>query len=940
MLYVFNRNEEVVARLENGNKDSCPYYAATVKSVLNGESVLNFKTSLEHEDAKAIEEHGYIARKNKFNKWQLFLITELIESHDDTLEIEVTAEASIVELDGLFIEYMHFDRKKPAVVLPAILAGTRWQVNTIEGTEIHDLTIKNKSILWAIQKFRERWGVELSFEIEITANYISKRVVNCYNTRGLWKGKRFEYSKDLIEVVRDIEAKTIKTALYGIGREIEESNGLRMDFANVEWIKGVDGAPMDKPKGQKWLGDDEAKAIWGKKTKAGSNEKQHIFGAYETTENTDDTDLLWETWVRLQEIKTPNITYDLKVIDLYKILGLEPEAIELGDQGAIIDKDLKLELMARVIEYQEDLINEENDQLVLGNFVPRFTDLTNKLEVLEEEAYRAGDAIPPSWLDTEFSFAADAIKLGGGTVIMTEGDGILIIDDPANPQKAIKLNAGQIALANSRDIPTNTFNWRNFGTGGGWLSDLVEVGKLRFERSEGGTLALGGPANGNGQLIVYDDQGRIIGDLDATKGGFTSLYVGNFTADNVLNSNNKTIVYIVYPDVGNDNNDGLTNATALRSVQEAINRIPKHNNGRVEIYIKKVVFNEYEIRIEGFFGSGSIALYFNAAQHNGMVYIIQNVQRVELYNGFINQIYGTQYLRDGTVTILRTQDVYLKDMQVYSRRNVDFGVKVRASHCTIDSCNFYDATTAGVNAEYGGTVEMINDNYGSGAWAGVRAVGTGRIAVLNNTAPKGTINTEIIDGGEVVGRVTAYSAGTPSVLAAPPITALFPLVGAKSWNSKTGKWNENNNFIYQGELQTKKTGSDGNFYTEYNGNWKGCFWFNNTDIIAAVTSRTVLYARLKIRRLTYGGFSGSYTATLWTTPTPITSAGTQTQPIADFNIGGGTTYRWGEEDYIDIPAWVIDAIKNGSYKGFMLYVAAGTNYMIFDEYAQLEITYQ
>lgn len=941
MLYVFDRNEEIVARLENGNKDSCPYYDATVKSVLNGESILSFKTTLEHEDALAIEEHGYIARKNKFGKWQLFLITELRESHDETLEIEVTAEASLVELDGVFIELMTFDRKTPAVVLPAILAGTRWETGIIEGTEIHDLTIKNKSVLWAVQKFRERWGIELSFEIEITANYISKRVVNCYNTRGLWKGKRFEYSKDLIEVVRDIEAKTIKTALYGIGREIEDSNGLRMDFSGVTWVKGVNGAPMDKPQGQKWLGDEDAKAIWGKKTKAGSNEKQHIFGTYETTENTDAEDLLWETWVALQKVKTPNVTYDLKVVDLYKILGLEPEAIELGDQGAVIDRDLNLELMARVIEYQEDLINEENDELVLGNFVPRFTDLTNQLEELNQEAYRAGEPIPPSWLDTQFSFAADAIRLGGGTVIMNEGEGILIIDDPENPQQAIKLNAGQIALANSRDITTNTFNWRNFGTGGGWLADLVEVGKLRFERSEGGTLALGGPANGNGQLIVYDAQGRIIGDLDATKGGFTNLYVGNFTADNVLNTNFKTIVYSVHPDVGDDNNDGLTSATALRTVQEAINRIPKHNNGRIEIYVKDVVFNEYEIRIEGFFGSGTIAIYFNTAQHNGMLYIIQNVQRVELYNGFINQIYGTQYLRDGTVTILRTHDVYMKDMQVYSRRNVDFGVKVRASHCTIDSCNFYDATTAGVNAEYGGIVEMVNDNYGSGAWAGIRAIGTGRIAVLNNTAPTGTTNIEVANGGEVVGTITAHNAGTPSVLAAPPVTALFSLVGARSWNSKTGVWNTNNNFIYQGELSEQKTNpTTGAFYTEYNGNWKGCFWFNNTDIINAVTGRTVLSARLKIRRLTYGGFSGGYLADLWTTPTPITQAGTQTQPVADFRIGGGTIFRWGEEDYIGVPAWVIDAIKNGSYSGFMLYSSTGTNYMIFDEYAQLEITYQ
>ena len=59
----------------------------------------------------------------------------------------------------------------------------------------------------------------------------------------------------------------------------------------------------------------------------------------------------------LQNVKTPNVTYDLKVVDLYKIMGLEPEALDLGDQGAVIDVDLDLQLQARVIEYEEDLIN-------------------------------------------------------------------------------------------------------------------------------------------------------------------------------------------------------------------------------------------------------------------------------------------------------------------------------------------------------------------------------------------------------------------------------------------------------------------------------------------------------------------------------------------------------------------------------------------------------
>ena len=940
MLYIFDRNEEIVAVLEQGNKEACPYYGGKVRTVLNGEQTLEFSVPYEYVEAQQIKEHYSVARKNKYGQWQLFLITEIIESHGDQLELDVFAEGAFVELDNNFIEYQFHDRKQSGVVLPALLASTRWEVGTVEGTGVHDITVKNKSVLEALQTFKERWQVELTFYIEISGQHISKRKVDCHILKGAWKGKRFEYEKDLVEVERTVDAKGVKTAVYGIGPEIENSNGLRMTFKDYVWVKGVDGAPVDKPAGQSWVGDDAAKEIWGKPLKAGSSEKQHLYGKYEGNEALDPSDLLWEAYVYLQTIKDPKVTYRTKVVDLYSILGIEVESVDIGDTAAVLDRDLNLAIQARIIEYIEDLDNEENDELVLGNFKPVFSDFNFTVENLDVNALRKGDPINPSWIDTAFGFANDAITAGGGTVIITEGEGILIVDNPENPQQAIKLNAGQIALANSRNVQTNIYNWRNFGTGGGWLADLVEAGFIRFERSQGGILTLGGPDNGNGQMMVFDDKGNIVADLDALKGGFSKLYVGEFLADNVLNSNDKTIVYSVHPDTGNDNNDGLTSATALKTVQEAVNRIPKHNNGRVEIYCKNVVFNEYEIHIEGFFGSGTIALYGSGAQHNGMLYIRQNVQKIELYNVFINQIYGTQYLRDGTVTIQRSNSVYMKDVQVYSRLNVDFSVKVQNAHATIESCNFYDATTAGVHADTGGIVDLLGDNYGSGAWSGLRALGTGRIAVHNNTAPKGTINTEKVNGGEIVGTVTAYAEGTRSVLASPPITALFSHTAARSWNAKTGKWNTNNNFIYQGEFSTRKTNSFGQFYTEYNGNWKGCFWFNNSDIIAKASGKTLVSARLKIRRLSYGGYSGSYLAELWTTPTPITQAGTEVQPVADFKIGGGTIFRWGEEDYIEIPTWVITAFINGSYNGFMLYVANGTNYMIFDDFAQLEITYK
>ena len=293
------------------------------------------------------------------------------------------------------------------------------------------------------------------------------------------------------------------------------------------------------------------------------------------------------------------------MIDLYKIYGYEFESTDVGDIVAVIDKDLDLKLQARIIEYEEDLDYPENDEIMLGNFLPRFTgldefqvinDLTREVREIGNKNYLTGGVRSnrPIWIDTEFEFAKDAIRTGKGTVILSENDGILIVDDPVNPQKALKLQAGQIALANSRDIATDTFNWRNFGTGEGWLADLVETGFIRFDRSQGGTLTLGGEPLGtdeagntvyqNGVLVVRNSIGEAIATLSGDYGGFGTLRIDELhdtqnvifrTYDNSPNRVGYWMEYWVDPYDGNDSNDG-THLYPLKTIQEALNRLPKY----------------------------------------------------------------------------------------------------------------------------------------------------------------------------------------------------------------------------------------------------------------------------------------------------------------------------------------------------------------------------
>lgn len=581
-LFAFDRDEKIVAVLDQTNKANCQYWNAKIKRVLNGEHTLTLTVDYSHPDAKNIVEFGYIAVQNKYKQWELFLITEIDQKHDSQLVMDITAEASWVELDGIIIESALFDRKNVTDVLPSLLTGSRWQVGTnMQNTTINDLTIKNQSILSALQDFRDRWAVELNFYITIAGNAISGRYVEAYTQKGSWKGKRFEWTKDLNSIQRKIDAKSLKTALIGIGKQetITNQDGTQtqttMDFKNVVWVK-ANGDPADKPSGQNWVGDPDSLAIYGKPLD-GSINKKHIMGTFTDSQADTDVLLLQHTWAQLQKLKEPAITYTMKTLDLYKILNIDFESVDLGDTVAVIDHDLGVQIQARVIEQDENLDYPEQDESILGNALASFTGInkeTGTMQALTQQINATG-AIDPSWINTEFNFARDALRAGNGTVIINQGDGILIVDDPVNPQKAIKLVGGQIALANTRDLVTGEFNWRNFGTGEGWLASLISVGKLSFDDAQGGVLTLGHRVIGFADrttVIVKDFKGKNAGDTDTTK---QLLYLTSLTTEDVPSAEITTQNYldIAVPTDGASMQHSLTNdqTFSVRYIRDTLN---------------------------------------------------------------------------------------------------------------------------------------------------------------------------------------------------------------------------------------------------------------------------------------------------------------------------------------------------------------------------------
>src|SRR5699024_11782298 len=108
---------------------------------------------------------------------------------------------------------------------------------------------------------------------------INGRNITIYTRRGHNNGLRLEIDHNIETIERTVISDPI-SAVYGWGAslEIEDEEGNKtgghtryIDFAEIEWKKS-NGDPVDKPKGQKWVGDprSEERRVgkeWGRRSR-------------------------------------------------------------------------------------------------------------------------------------------------------------------------------------------------------------------------------------------------------------------------------------------------------------------------------------------------------------------------------------------------------------------------------------------------------------------------------------------------------------------------------------------------------------------------------------------------------------------------------------------------------------------------------------------------
>ena len=362
MIFVLNRQEDVVGILKNSGNGNIPFFNDTLSEDLStGSETFEFTTVSKNGIGKHLVVGNFIAFK-KDKSYKLFQIMQTEEDHQDELYITPYCECAGMQLlnsvfRGTKLISASFER-----VIKELLSDTSWEVGALPFglATTYDLDIEQESVYSLLQTYAKKYGVELEFRVEINNGRISKKFVDAYYNRGRVTGKRFTYERDIEGIVRKTDATELYTALIGKGKD-----GLTFRDVTVEGI--------DKPLDQDFVADQDAFEKY-------NNNGQHILGVYE--DETDDAKvLLRNTYKKLQEVKKPKVQYEVSVILLSELLGEKWNDIQIGDTISIFDNAFypPITVSARVSKLETSMTDKSANKCTLANFVEVKSNITSEM---------------------------------------------------------------------------------------------------------------------------------------------------------------------------------------------------------------------------------------------------------------------------------------------------------------------------------------------------------------------------------------------------------------------------------------------------------------------------------------------------------------------------------------------------------------------------------
>lgn len=259
---VLDRNEK---RLKNVKS-----FKSVRKAVVGKLDTLEFETYDRH-----LEKDYRVLYLDTRKKWREYIVSEIKEVHDaEGISLKIYCENSIMELRDFFIQDKKLREKTAQQFLDIILEGTNWTGRS-EVPGVGSKNLYRQSVYESINDILEVYKCEIETDITVVANKVTGRQIILKSEIGKDNGKRFSYTKDLINIERVVKDDII-TALFAYGEGEEKTDesgeatggyGRRIDFSEING-------------GKAYIEDNEARKIYG-------FNGRHKFGKVELDDITD-----------------------------------------------------------------------------------------------------------------------------------------------------------------------------------------------------------------------------------------------------------------------------------------------------------------------------------------------------------------------------------------------------------------------------------------------------------------------------------------------------------------------------------------------------------------------------------------------------------------------------------------------------------------------------
>ena len=388
MIYLFDKNENLIKLVK---KDAIK--SALQKFTLTTEKYVSDRLTVEMKDltAQELEQVEYMAIQSieDAHKFHFFYIAQKISNQTLTL---IGVQSGIEELRKSVVLDKRPNNSFARPVINELLAGTNWQARFVSETSQRSTNFYYISTFEALKKVCQVWNLEMQFFVEMNGNKIGARYIDFKQKIGEATGKRVVYGHNALQILQEVERTNLFTALIGRGKGEEISAptdeggqagyGRRITFEDIVWEKAK-GAPVDKPKGQKYVELPEMTKKYGIKNADGTMRAKIGFAVFQEEE--DANALIRRTYEQLVNASRPQLT--LKTSTVYL------KNVNIGDTIRVVRHDKKLDYDTRIFDITFNRLNDESSDIKLGDRISE----SNEAKIQNIASQKADELISSSF---------------------------------------------------------------------------------------------------------------------------------------------------------------------------------------------------------------------------------------------------------------------------------------------------------------------------------------------------------------------------------------------------------------------------------------------------------------------------------------------------------------------------------------------------------------